>query len=518
MKKTWLAKATSVALATTMLAGCGNTEEVVEPAADGGTEAEAAPVEDEEVSDITIMLMGFGAQEDGVRRVEAALNEITEAEINTHVTIKFIDPGQYGQQVNLAISGNEDVDAIMVTPIPNANFSSLTSSKSLIPLNDLMAEYGQATLDTVADVIPSTTVNGNIYALPSYRNTAMSTYIMMRKDKLEEVGMLEKAQNMTTWTEYEEIMTAVKEKTGMYGTGNNDADGTIINILGYNMGDDAFANNSSFDNLGDTSKIIATDENGKAVNYYETEYFKQMMERVKGWKEKGLIYPDSATSTETADQLMQNDVYFSATIVGETGTAEVHSAAIGKEVIATKIVGKKTDTNAATKFGWAIPTCAKEPEAAAKFLNLMFTDKRVADLLAWGVEGEDFVYKADGVAAYPEGKSADTVTYHTADFLYGNQFITAPWDGTSPTAREDAKKEIIETGYSQYLGFACDTSVIANELAAVTNVVNEFLPALACGELDEKGYNDFIAKLKSAGVDTIVAEYQTQLDAWLAQQ
>ena len=57
------------------------------------------------------------------------------------------------------------------------------------------------------------------------------------------------------------------------------------------------------------------------------------------------------------------------------------------------------NTGSCNVFTWGIPTTSKNPDAAMKFLNLMFSNADINNLLAWGVEGvhyqvlEEDVYK-----------------------------------------------------------------------------------------------------------------------------
>lgn len=507
---------TILLIVVTMVGACGNTEQVgvnSEGNSSIGDEGEMA----EEMVEIKVMILSLGAQGDGATAVEKKLNEITEKEINVHVTLNYVEPGQYSQQLNLAIAGSENLDVAMITPIPPAGFSALTSGKTLVPLNDLMEEYGQDTLDIVGEYVKGTSIDGTIYALPSYRDLSSGAYVIMRKDLLEEAGLLDEAEAMETWAEYESIMTKITEQFDINGTGSNDADGTVITIANAWLDGDDFSDASSFDSLGDSSRIIATDEDGIVVNYYKSDQYKEMSKRVRSWYEKGLVYKDSATSNEVVDTHLKTNVYFSAVITGELGTGATHSSASGKDIFAKKITGILTGTTNITKFGWAIPVCSKEHEAAAKFLDLMFKSEEVNNLLSWGIEGIDYVVK-DGMAEYPEGITSETVAYHTSDFLYGNQFLVTPWEDSPEGIREVAKKEMEESGVSKYLGFSCDTTEIVNELTAVTNVVNEYKAGLDTGILGMEEYDEFIEKLEAAGAELVIAEYQKQLDEWISKQ
>ena len=51
----------------------------------------------------------------------------------------------------------------------------------------------------------------------------------------------------------------------------------------------------------------------------------------------------------------------------------------------------------------------------------------------------------------------------------------------------------------------------------MNNVLNEYRAGLEFGVLDpDTALPEFLSKLETAGIDKIIAEKQSQLDAWLA--
>ena len=163
-------------------------------------------------------------------------------------------------------------------------------------------------------------------------------------------------------------------------------------------------------------------------------------------------------------------------------------------------------------FTWAIPTTAKYPEAAATFMSMMYTSPEVNDLMAWGIEGRDYVLE-DGIANYPDG-NAD-VPYHSADYMAGNQFLVTPWAGQGADIRQKSADALSQATVSAYLGFTCNTDAIMTELSALNNVVAEFGKQINTGVADPQVLDEYIAKLNASGVEKVVAEYQNQLNAWL---
>ena len=186
-------------------------------------------------------------------------------------------------------------------------------------------------------------------------------------------------------------------------------------------------------------------------------------------------------------------------------------------VTCVKVTTAPLSTTSCIKFAWAVPVTATEPEAAIEFMNLMYTDSRIENLLVWGIEGRDYQV-TDGVAGFMDGQDANTVAYQTADYMFGNQFLALPWTGQDADFRTEQKGDMDAVTQSKYFGFSCDSSSIQNELSAVANVISEYCPSLDSGVAPEGTYEEFIEKLESVNVQKIIDEYQSQLDEWLAAQ
>ena len=62
---------------------------------------------------------------------------------------------------------------------------------------------------------------------------------------------------------------------------------------------------------------------------------------------------------------------------------------------------------------------------------------------------------------------------------------------------------------------SCDTTAIQSEISAVVNVLAEFSPSIDSGLASEEDYKSFLDKMDASGLQTIIDEYQKQLNAWL---
>lgn len=171
---------------------------------------------------------------------------------------------------------------------------------------------------------------------------------------------------------------------------------------------------------------------------------------------------------------------------------------------------------------WSITQTCSNPEAAAKVLNMMFTNETVLNYIIFGVEGIDYVKGdvVDGIQTikYPEGYDMSSVPYTEAYScgIVGNQFIMYALEGNTKAEDIAFMKEKTETAkLSPIYGFDPDTTNVKTEQSAIGNVVSQYASGLLTGELDPEEYIPKMQEeMKDAGMDNFIAEVQTQLDAW----
>ena len=79
-----------------------------------------------------------------------------------------------------------------------------------------------------------------------------------------------------------------------------------------------------------------------------------------------------------------------------------------------------------------------------------------------------------------------------------------------------SEKGLKEATESPLLGFNFNQEPVADEIANVNNVVNEYVAGLHTGTVDpEKVLPEFNKALKDAGIDKIKEEMQRQYDEFL---
>jgi putative aldouronate transport system substrate-binding protein len=99
--------------------------------------------------------------------------------------------------------------------------------------------------------------------------------------------------------------------------------------------------------------------------------------------------------------------------------------------------------------------------------------------------------------------------------MFGNQYLNFFFVGENTRKWDAFRKFNSDSIASKSLGFNFDNEPVKNEIAACINVYREYTPGLISGTVDsDKVLPEFLAKLKAAGLEKVIAEKQKQLDQW----
>lgn len=510
----------AMTMGVSLLAGCGGSADA--PAKDStpaagaasetaistgeDTEAAAANPENEEFVTLELYAVTMGGNNDSLPAVNEKLNEYLKDKINAEVHLNIISMGSYGQQVNLMMSSTEQVDLMMST---GALTTMLSAQGALTPLDQLLPEYGQGIVDTMGmDVINACMYNGEVFAVPTNRDLARSLGFFYRKDFNEqyELGL----ENATNLEELEASFAKLKEVN---------PDLTPVSSGVSDLGMELY--NEAWDDLGQNGTDYGALENyGEeltVVNKYTSDAYKEMINMAYDWYGKGYIYNETDTTTTSGVDLFKTNKYLGFFANWNPSSNNAQSQAMGTDMGFVQLLEPMMSTATIQSATWTIPHNAKYPERAMQFLNLMYTDPTVFNLLAFGVEGENYVIvdEEKGIIDYPEGMDATTKTYdNTLDWMWGNMMIGYTWNGNDPELHEQMTAFNNSARKSKALGFVWDSSNVENQMTACSNVASRYVKGLQCGKLDPSTLDEFNKELEAAGINDIIADKQEQLDAW----
>ncbi|SEA60889.1 ABC transporter substrate-binding protein [Paenibacillus sp. 276b] len=491
MKKGLSLVSTLIVLMLLLSACSSNDEETRSP----GTKTEGT-------IELTVAFPLFGAVPKDLTLVQDQINKIAQEKINVNVKLLPIGFGDWQQQTNLMFSSNEKLDLIPTV----YNYSSLVSKGQLVALDDLLEKQGQGITQALDQTyLDAAKVKGSIYGVPTLRDMATTYGIAMRKDLVDKYKI--DVDKIQTLQDVEQVLKTVK-------AGEPDISPLVPGAIGASI----LGTYQTYDTLGDQIGVLpGYDNHMKVANLYETEEYMNQLQMVRKWYEEGLILKDAATNKTSQYDLIRSKRAFAYLLRVQPQTYDGETQTSGVPMKVATFSKPVSTTSTITNVMWGIPVNSKTPDKAMEFLNLMYTNKDIANLLIWGIEGKHYVVKSGNVIDFPQGVDSQNSGYYlNMGWLFGNQFLSYVFNGQDPDIWDKIKEFNKSAVNSKALGFSFDSSPVKVEFASVGNVISQYAVPLETGSVNpDEILPDFIAKLKSAGIDKILMEKQKQLDEWV---
>ncbi|MDQ8736496.1 ABC transporter substrate-binding protein [Paenibacillus sp. LHD-38] len=497
----------SVMMATTLfLSACGgggnnikpNAEstDTSSPAASPG--AESASLEPEE---LTIAFPIFGAVPKDMNLIQDEVNKIAKAKINATVKLLPISFGNWNQQTNLMMTSNEKLDLMLIL----GTYTSQVAKGQLLPLDDLLEKYGEGIKAAVEpEYLKTPQVEGKIYGVPTVREFARSFGFMMRKDIAEKHNIDVSA--IKNLDDVEAVLKVIKEKEpNMTPIAPGGSNTTFMQTY------------IPYDGLGDAYGVLPNYDNDlKIVNNVESPEYAAYMKKFRSWYTSGYVLKDAATNQTSSVDLVKAGKLFGSLMPLKPGIDTMESRNTGFPMVSAELIEPVATTFTTTGIMWGIPQQAKTPDRSMMMLDLLYKDKDLINLLIWGIEGKHYVKVSDNTIDFPEGVNISNSGYYMPlGWMWGNQFVSYVFKGEDPDIWTKTAEYNKNAKKSKALGFSFNADPVKTEITSVTNVTNQYQKGLETGTLDpDKALPDFIAKMKSAGVEKIIAEKQKQLDEW----
>ena len=327
---------------------------------------------------------------------------------------------------------------------------------------------------------------------------------------MQECGISEE-QISSNLFENEEIMLAVKEKTGKAPYHLSNAD------IRYQLG--MWVEGSAFGLWG-----LALGNNGQFINILETDEFAAYMEKLISWKEKGIlevgyVLEDEPFAISLLDQGIYNsnmdryDAEWEIT-VGEEAETKIMKGYVVPDSENGIIQPYQGDA----KTG--ISSWTKQKQESWDFLEQLFTNSEIANLIQYGTEGKEYELK-NGMAERTQAKS---LYLELIGANYTNQLISYPSMFTANDKRKFAEQYDRKVGNDIPYGFRFQEDKVQEELEKIENVIGlggngsqEFQDLLTLNVTSEnlgEKIDKLNRDLRENGMDRIVQEANRQLKAW----
>lgn len=483
-------------MALCMLAGCRNQKEQqdsrVSSKTDESKSKEVTETGKEEPVTVTWLVAMEEPKDSG--QVMDDLNQKLVEAINVKLNIEWISDGEYDDRTKLASTSGEDYDIVFTSNWRNS-FDDNMARNAFLEISGLIDQYGQ---NIVAGLQPEfwdvATVRGGIYAIPNQQIAASQIGFYVQKDLADKYNFTLTHTTTDDWKDLEPFLDAVlaneKNMYGMnvrQGPGKSLYEALINGMIGIRRDDDP----------SDGVEVIWE----MNESWYDYSYL----------MEKGYLHPEWATGGDMNVPNANNQFavivatgYPYGDVAVSNTQGEEYMMCLKGEPYFGMAAGKETML--------AVNVNSKNPEAAIKLLNEFWGSEELFNELLFGLEGIHYNKTGEQRVEVIEGSDWDV---WKEDWAMGNQFLRWKVPGEEDDAWDLISEQNRTSKVSPLRGFNLDTTGLQTEIAQVRAVMAEYDRFYA-----RDGWEDLIAerreKMISAGIETIVAEAQRQVDEYLA--
>lgn len=414
----------------------------------------------------------------------AQINPYLEEKIGVNVDMEIVPWGDWENRRSVITNSGEYFDILFTD---QTRYSSEVSTGVLMDITELLPEKTPELYSFIPeDYWKAVSVNGQIYGVPTYKDSSVTQYFIWDKDIADKYEI--DIQSVTDFDSLYEALTKIKEGEGgsPYYMSKNGADFLVTNY---------------FDQLGAGLSALGIrydDETKTVVNPLEDEELLSKLDVVHKMYVDGIINGDAPT----ADDSNKYRTFFTAqgwsgaaksTWGPNNGIANCEAVQFGDTIV--------SNTSVRGSISGIYSGC-KNPDKALELLQLVNTDSKVRDWLYYGVEGENFEYTEDGTV---NRLNSD---WSMAGYTQGTFFAVS--DVAGQEGQWEEVKALNENATpSAMLGFDMDTSEVETELANCRAVYEKYKSEFFTGAQDPRELIETIkSELDAAGWETVRAAAQ----------
>jgi putative aldouronate transport system substrate-binding protein len=473
--------------------------------AGGGAQNQAGGASSGGLAPVTLSFIFFDSKKSATDEVWNAIAEEFKDELNAKFDVSFIAGSDYIDKMLVKFSAGDvwdlNFDGDWLQYYRTVAMNGYMALDSLLPryAPDLYRAYQSS------GALEAAKVNGRVVALPWTNIMTNRPFFQWRADLID-VNPAE----VKTLEDVERVLYQLKQRyPDRYSVEN-------ANIEVFLMKNDMITGTHNF--------VFDPRDPKVQVRYIaDTPAFRERARYAEKWQKDGLIWADVLV-----DQLDHNQLINQGRLITKWGTHEfstdsrawVEPAARWgfSSLYDDKIFQLRTPLSNIV----AIPRTSKNPERTLMWMNLMETSQKMFDMVMYGIEGRTYVLDGRNVK-YPTGmndNNSNFMNWQGRWALFKPQFMRG-----DPLYREGFWQE--EKDFAQgnpnnipspLDGFSLNTDSIVNELAqiqAIYDAANKMLDVGLAGPA-EAAVDKLVADLNRAGLQKVQAEYQKQVDAFLA--
>lgn len=443
-----------------------------------------------------------GASMDAKEVIEAA-NEISREKLGIEVELEF----QPSDKMNLMMASGEYYDMVFTSSWLNY-FDRNAEDGLYYDITDLVQEETPALYESIGKYWECAKIGGRIMGVPILKDMGAEEMFRLNADYFETQKGMEIPERMDGLESVEPFLKAYKEDyPNKYPVAMDK--GGIPGFLNF------------LERIAGGVIVIPYEQDTpvpQAMAIWDCEELMNRYRTLHRWYQAGYIHPDAATIDSTdADKSIP--VRFGVAWKGYMGYS--NPAQWGFEVKTSTYEGPflSRQSEQGAMFG-ICAACTKERAVEClKYIELLSTDRKFRDIIAYGIEGKHFNYLENGTVLQTQAG----IDRYPASLYTTGSVVNASVASVSPEVLSDPDQwkkvfEEYETDgiYSQTKGFYYDTTRKESIITSLQAIYSDYSTELRTGTSDPDVVIPKMRKrMEAAGFDELLEDVQSQLNEWM---
>jgi len=446
------------------------------------------------VSVPTLTWWFYGSQPNNLPDALKVIGDYTQSKIGARLDIKVSGWADAGQRMRTIVNSGEYYDIMFIDLGDYNNFVNLGAYADITNLLGTAAPQLQRFIP--AGLWDGVKVNGKIYAVPTYKDSSKTRFFVWDDTYVRKYNI--DITRVHTFAELDAAFRKIKAGEGQRFYPLQLSQGNLLDII---SADEYDSLSAGLPPLG----VGIYDRNRKVVSVFEQPDVMDRLRYLNRWYRDGIVNPDASVLLEPPKQLP----FFHG--IGWPAAATIWQTNNGvAKYQLEKVFGPSYSTDSIQGSMNAISSNSRYKAEALKLIELVNTDHKLRDMLAFGIEGINFSYVKPNVVRLLTGDQ-----WNLARYQQGTFFQMSTIEGDPENAWDQVRRQNEQADSSVLLGFIFDNKTVINEVSNCKAVFDKYKNELLTGASNpDTAVPAMIRDLNAAGFQKIMTEAQRQVDAF----
>jgi len=450
----------------------------------GGRQSYAVP---------TLTWWFYGSQPNNLSDALKVISDYTQSKIGVRLDIKVAGWADSQQRMRTIVNSGEYFDIMFIDLTDYNNFVNLGAFADITILLGASTPRLQSFIP--AGLWDGVRINGKIYAVPTYKDSSKTRFFVWDDTYVRKYNI--DISKVHTFAELDAAFRKIKTGEGQRFYPLQLSQGNLFDNI---YADDYDSLSAGLPPIG----VGINDKNRRVVSVFEQPDVMDKLRYLNRWYRDGIVNPDASVLLEPPKQRP----FFHG--IGWPAAASIWQTSEGvAKYQVEKVFGPSYSTDSIQGSMNAISSNSRYKVEAIKLIELVNTDRKLRDMLAFGIEGVNFSYVKPAVV-----KLLTADQWNLARYQQGSFFTMSDTEG-SEGQWDEVRRQNEQAESSVLNGFSFDNRTVINEVANCKAVFDRYKNELLTGASNpDTAVPAMMRDLNAAGFQKIMDEAQRQVNVF----